>query len=88
LPPTVHIRRRDTHRLIPSKYTAPDPLRDIAEDPAQLGELAALSNTTDEILLARSGMLPAISPHELASGVPHERVINAAFTYAHPLAGW
>jgi RES domain-containing protein len=85
LPPTSRLHRRNTHRLIPSKYSATDPLEEIAESPTQLGHLAALSNSTDEILLAESGALPAIDPHELASGVAHARMINAAFVYAHPL---
>src|SRR5262249_50877548 len=84
LPPTSRVRRRDTHRLIPSRY-ARDPLEDIAESAAQLSDLTALSNSTDEMPLAQSGVLPAISPHELVSGVCHAQIINAAFIYAHPL---
>jgi RES domain-containing protein len=86
LPPTSLIRRRDTHRLIPSKYSStPDPLEDIAETATELGDLAALSSATDERLLAENGLLPAISQHELAAGVPYAAVINAAFSYAHPM---
>jgi RES domain-containing protein len=85
LPPASLIRRRDTHRLIPSKYSGRDPLEELAHTAAQLEDLAALSTVTDEGPLAASGLLPAISPYELVSGVPHAQVINAAFTYAHPL---
>jgi RES domain-containing protein len=85
LPPTSLIHRRDTHRLIPSVYSRRDPLEELADTAAHLQDLGTLSNATDERLLAEAGLLPAISPYELASGVPHAQVINAAFTYAHPL---
>jgi hypothetical protein len=85
LPPTSHIHRRDTHRLIPSKYSGREPLEELADTGAQIEDLAALSSVTDERRLAERGLLPAISPYELVSGVPHAQVINAAFTYAHPL---
>jgi RES domain-containing protein len=84
-PPTSLIHRRDTHRLIPSVYSRRDPLEELADTAAHLQDLGTLSNATDERLLAEAGLLPAISPYELASGVPHAQVINAAFTYAHPL---
>jgi RES domain-containing protein len=84
LPPTSLVRRRDTHRLIPAKYSVRDPLENIAETATELQHLAALSSATDEGLLGENGLLPAISPHELAGGVPHSRIINAAFIYAHP----
>jgi RES domain-containing protein len=85
LPPTSLIQRRDTHRLIPSKYSDRDPLEELSDTTTHLEDLAALSGVTDELGLAEGGVLPAISPYELVSGVPHARVINAAFTYAHPL---
>ncbi len=85
LPPTSPIHRRDTHRLIPSVYSRRDPLEELADTAAHLRDLGALSNATDERLLAEAGLLPAISPYELAAGVPHAQVINAAFIYVHPL---
>jgi len=84
-PPTSLIHRRDTHRLIPSKYGRREALEGLADTAAQLRDLAVLSSVTDERPLAEGGLLPAISPYELVSGVPHAQVINAAFTYAHPL---
>jgi hypothetical protein len=84
LPSTSQIRRRDTHRLIPSKYTSESALEEIAESAAHLKDLIDISGATDEAILTQSGLLPAISPHELVVGVPHARVINAAFIYAHP----
>jgi RES domain-containing protein len=85
VPPTSLIRRPDTHRLIPSRFSGREALQGLADSAAQLRDLAALSSVTDERPLAESGLLPAISPYELVSGVPHAQIINAAFTYAHPL---
>jgi RES domain-containing protein len=85
LPPASRIHRSDTHRLIPAKYSGPDPLEELADTLTQLEDLAALTNVTDERALAESGSLPPISPFELVSHVPHAQVINGAFTYAHPL---
>jgi RES domain-containing protein len=85
LPPTSLIHRHDTHRLIPSKYSWREPLEELADTATQVEDLAALSSLTDERSLAERGLLPAISPYELVSGVSHAQVINAAFTYAHPL---
>ncbi len=86
LPPLSLVRRRDTHRLIPSKYSSPqEPLQDLAETATELTHLEELSHATNEVVLTESGLLPAISPHELASGVPHARIINAAFIHAHPM---
>lgn len=85
LPPTSQIHRRDTHRLIPAKYSAPeDALQEIADTATQLTDLIDLSNATDEAMLTHTGLLPAISPDELASGGPHARIVNAAFIHAHP----
>jgi RES domain-containing protein len=85
LPPTSSIHRRNTHRLIPSKYSAPETaLQEIADTATQLTDLIDLSNATDEAVLTQNGLLPAISPHELVSGGPHARIINAAFIHAHP----
>jgi hypothetical protein len=85
LPPISLIHCRDTHRLIPAKYSGREPLEDLADSASQVEDLAALSGVTDERLRAERGLLPAISPYELVSGVPHAATINAAFTYAHPL---
>jgi len=85
LPPTSVVHRRGTHRLIPSRYSGRESLEELADTVTQIEDLAALSSVTDERALAERGLLPAISPYELVSGVPNAQVINAAFTYAHPL---
>jgi RES domain len=85
LPPVSRLRRNNTHRLIPAKFGDPqEPLAEIAETPNQLKDLLDLASATDEMRLTESGLLPALSQDELAAGVPHARIINAAFVYAHP----
>lgn len=87
LPPVTALRQLDTHRLIPSQYSrgGDSVLTDIADDADHLGILFELDNATNERLLAEHDRLPGIGLGELVAGVPHHRIVNAAFTHAHPL---
>jgi RES domain-containing protein len=104
-PATSLIRRNDTHRLIPSKYSddggsdAQDALASsksmdgrettvftrIARNDAHLKDIFDLDGATNDPLLAENQMLPGIGLNELVFGVPCSRIVNAAFTHAHPL---
>ena len=90
-PPLRRLARRDTHRLIPSKYSddlgrgGESVLVRIADDDAHLAEIFDLDGATNDRLLAENNLLPGIGVHELVFGVPHYRIVNAAFTHAHPL---
>ena len=57
----------------------------IADDDRHLAELFELDHATNERLRAEHDLLPGIGMHELLWGVPYYRVVNAAFTHAHPL---
>ena len=87
LPGVSHIRRNDTHRLIPSKYTSDGSsvLARIAEDDAHLADIFDLDNATNDRLLAENQLLPGIGIHELVFGISCYRIVNATFTHAHPL---
>jgi hypothetical protein len=87
LPPTSLVRRYDTHRLIPAKFSAEGDsvLVHIAENDDDLQKIFDLDNATNERLLAEDGLLPGIGIHELVFGVPYDRIVNAAFCHAHPL---
>ncbi len=89
LPDTSLVRRLDTHRLVPSRYRQGDEsvLALIADDDAHLADLFDLDHATNDRLLAEHDLLPGIGVHELLFGVPNYRVVNAAFTHAHPLGG-
>jgi hypothetical protein len=87
LPHTKLVRRNDTHRLIPSRYSegGQSVLARIADDDAHLGDIFDLDNATNDRLLAENDLLPGIGIAELVFAVPHYRVVNAAFCHAHPL---
>jgi RES domain-containing protein len=81
------VRRYDTHRLVPSKFSddGGSVLARIADDDRHLGDIFDLDNATNDRLLAESELLPGIGVQELLFGVPYYRIVNAAFTHAHPL---
>jgi hypothetical protein len=88
-PETILLRQDDTHRLIPKIYSDEPygPLRSIAEDPDHLAAIAVLDRATDKQVYAENNLLPGIGVAELVFGIPHARIINAAFTHATPLGG-
>lgn len=87
VPATALIRQNDTHRLIPAKYSpgGDSVLVRIADDDEHLRAIFDLDHATNDRHLAEHGRLPRIGPHELVFGVPYFRIVNAAFTHAHPL---
>jgi RES domain-containing protein len=87
LPRTALVRHNDTHRLIPSKYSdgGASVLARIADDGADLADIFDLDNATNDRLMAENNLLPGIGIHELVFGIPHFRIVNAAFCHAHPL---
>jgi hypothetical protein len=89
LPETILLRQDDTHRLISKIYSDEPygPLRAIAEDAEHLAAIAELDRATDKQVFAENNLLPGISVAELVFGIPHARIINAAFTHATPLGG-
>jgi hypothetical protein len=86
LPPVTLVRQYDTHRLIPSRYVdgGDSVLARIADDDEHLQALFDLDHATNERLLAENDRAPGIDSHELVFGVPHHRVVNAAFCHAQP----
>jgi RES domain-containing protein len=86
-PPLTDLRQLDTVRLIPSRYSSPDEsvLTRIAPDDPTLALVFDLDNLTNDRLQAEANLLPGIGIDELVFGVPHYRIINAAFCHAHPL---
>lgn len=87
LPAARAIRQNDTHRLIPSRYSdgGDSVLARIAADDAHLQDIFDLDHATNDRLLAENDRLPGIGVRELVFGVPHYRIVNAAFCHAHPL---
>ena len=89
VPPVTALDQRDTHRLVPSRFSprGESVLARIADpgDDAHLAAIFELDSATNDRLLAERGLLPGIGPDELVSAVPLASVINAAFCHAHPL---
>jgi hypothetical protein len=86
-PPVTLVRQLDTHRLVPSRHTArgESVLAGIADDDAHLEAIFALDGATNDRLLAEHQRAPDLGLEELVFGVPHARVINAAFCHPNPL---
>ena len=87
-PPGISpVRRNDTHRLIHSKYSddGSSVLTRIANSDGHLADIFDLDNATNDRLRAENELLSGIGVRELVFGVPHYRIVNAAFAYAHPL---
>ena len=88
--PLTNLRRFDTHRLLPAKYSPHDDsvlTRLSGEDDEALQLIFELDNATNARLKAEEGHSLGIGPKELVSRVPNYRVINAAFTHPNPLGG-
>lgn len=89
-PPLSPLRRFDTHRLLPAKYsTNLDSVltRLTGEDSAaeDLQHIFELDNATNARLLAEDGRSLDITARELVYRVPQSHIINAAFTHPNPL---
>ncbi len=78
------VQQDDTHRLIPSRPSDESVLARLADDEHRLHELFQLDGATNDRLLGEANLLPGISVHELLFAVPLARIVNAAFTHAHP----
>ena len=86
LPKLTALRQFDTCRLIPSRFADVEDsvLAPLADSDDVLRDLFDLDNATNERLRGEAGLLPGIGVDELVFGVPHFRIINAAYTYARP----
>jgi hypothetical protein len=86
--PVTSLRRFDTHRLLPAKYSPHDDsvlTRLSGEDDEALQQIFELDHVTNARLLAESGGSLDIGVEELVFRIPNYRVINAAFTHPNPL---
>ncbi len=83
-PKVTHIRRDETHRLIPTRYSDESVLARLAEPDEPLDALFEIEAATNDRLAGEANLLPGISVHELLFGVSYAHIVNAAFTHAHP----
>jgi hypothetical protein len=89
LPDVRLLRRNDTHRLIPSRYSdgGDSVLAEIVDNDGDLQAVFALDNATNDRLVAEAGLATGIGIDELVFGLPYARIVNAAFCHPHPLGG-
>lgn len=87
LPPVTQLRRFDTHRLLPAKYSMnfESVLTRIADNDEHLWRIFDLDNATNTRLEAEENLRPGITQRDLVFNVPCYRIINAAYTHPHPL---
>jgi len=87
LPPMTQLRRFDTHRLLPAKYSInfESVLTRIADNDEHLQQIFELDNATNARLEAEENLRPGITQRELVFNIPLYRIINAAFTHPNPL---
>lgn len=87
LPRVSDVRRDDTHRLIPWRYSDENEsvLTRLTKDVADLKEIFELEGATNDRLLGEAGALPSITVRELIFGLSYSHIVNAAFTHASPL---
>lgn len=84
LPRVVELRVRDTHRLVPSRFSDESVLARLTDDVADLQVLFELDAATNARLIAETRGLTGIGPDELLAGVPYAHIVNAAFCHPHP----
>jgi RES domain-containing protein len=86
VPPLTALRQFDTCRLLPSRFADLEDsvLAPLADSDAHLRDLFDLDNATNARLRTQNGGAAGINVDELVFGVPNFRIVNAAFTYAHP----
>ena len=86
IPPLTTLRQFDTCRLLPSRIADLEDsvLSPLADSDDMLRDLFDLDNATNARLRTQNGGSAGINVDELVFGVPNFRIVNAAFTYAHP----
>ena len=84
LPRVAEVRARDTHRLVPSRFSDESVLARLTDDVADLQALFELDAATNARLIAETRGLTGIGPDELLAGVPYAHIVNAAFCHPHP----
>ncbi|MET0319504.1 MAG: RES family NAD+ phosphorylase [Duganella sp.] len=86
IPPLTALRQFDTCRLLPSRFAEVEDsvLAPLAENDDHLRDLFDLDNATNARLRTQNGGAAGINVDELVFGVPNFRIVNGAFTYAHP----
>jgi hypothetical protein len=84
LPRVREVRVRDSHRLIPSRFSDESVLARLTTDVTDLQALFELDGATNQRLVAETRGIAGIGQDELLAGVPYAHIVNAAFCHPHP----
>jgi hypothetical protein len=85
-PSTTLVNRKDTSRLIPSRFP-PAGILDTISEPADLQYIIELENWTNDRLSSELGLLMTIPAAEWVIGQPHATAVMAAYCHPHPDGG-
>jgi hypothetical protein len=83
IPPAAHINRRNTHRLIPSRYPTVGILDEVASA-EDLEFMWELESWTNDRIQAEMGVIQTIPKDEWVTGQPLATVIMAGFCHPRP----
>lgn len=84
--PTVRLRRRTTHRLIPTRYPSQGILDRVAS-PDDLEAVFELEGWTNDRIANELGLLRRVPRDEWVVGTPSASVVMAAFCHPRPGGG-
>jgi hypothetical protein len=85
-PPTTRVTRRDTHRLIPSRFP-PAGILDTVASPKDLAAVIELEGWTNDRLSSELGIILTIPKDEWVMGSPGANAVMAAYCHPHPNGG-
>ena len=84
---TARILQRDTHRLIPTKYSEGSEVARIAKDTRRIPGILDLDRAPHDRSVDGNDRFYGIGIDGLESGVSRSAIINAAFAHAKPQGG-
>jgi hypothetical protein len=82
-PPAIRIDRKNTSRLIPSRFP-PAGILDTIASPQDLEHIIELEGWTNDRLSAELGAIMTVPAGEWVMGQPHATVIMAAYCHPYP----
>lgn len=85
---TLLFSRRDTHRLIPTRYfNGGSVLEELDLPPEVLEDMSEIDAGTNKRITNAEGRNKYLLPNEQLFGVPYAEIVNAAFSHAGPAGG-
>ena len=85
-PPLLHVTRKDTSRLIPSRFP-PVGILDTIVAADDLEHIVELENWTNDRLSSELGIIMTIPAAEWVVGQPQATAVMAAYCHPHPTGG-